>query len=494
MLALNTVYLSSYLLQIASTFYQVISSEGAEPIGDGVEGDLLFLMDSSGSISPHEFSRMKEFVADLLAPFTIGPHHVQIGFVHISDDPVVEFPFDEHASASALQWALLNMKQRLGDTNSGEALAQAATMFARQAVSRPDLPKAVVWLTDGVSTDDISEPVRRLADMGVARFIVSIGRGNYLELKNAASPPADKHLHYVDPDDMFVITKELRYEILNLLRVKQLRALDVTDSSFRLVWPELLGSSTEYYLIEYNPASDPQSRLQQLVAGDETSTVVTQLYPETTYDVRLTSVADKNNIKPLVTKVTTQEETGQSSPSMIRISESTPEGFRVSWAPTPKSIASYLVVFGVLPGGRPNSLHVEGTQNTVVLNKLEPSTTYLVTVSALYKSGREKALSAKACTQDSGSGHASQLWPHEVTSDSVVETWDPTNGRVLNYQVTCPSQTGRRPRRDAPRQTRSVHPTHPVPCQLPGPVNLSVPKVETASRVPEPSPKELTQS
>uniref|UniRef100_V9KHB5 von Willebrand factor A domain-containing protein 1 n=1 Tax=Callorhinchus milii TaxID=7868 RepID=V9KHB5_CALMI len=462
MLALNAVYLSSYLLQITSTFYQVIALEGVDLIGDGVEGDLLFLMDSSGSISPYEFMRMKNFVADLVRPLPIGPHDIQIGFVHISDDPVVEFPFDEYTSDSALQWALLNMKQKLGDTNSGKALSHAAdTMFTHQAGSRPDLPKVVLWLTDGISTDDISGPIQQLNDLGVTRFIVSIGRGNYLELKNAASQPPDKHLYYVDSDDMFVITEELRYEILNLMRVKKLRALDVTDTSFRLLWPKLLGSSSEYYLIEYNPAPDSQRILRKLVAGDETSAVLTQLSPETTYEVRLTPMNDENNIKPLVTKVTTRE--GEDSPVSIVISESSSEGFRVSWAPTPESIASYLVVFGVLPSGQPSSLHVDGRENTVVLNKLEPSTTYLVTVSALYKSGREKALSAKACTRElSDSGSVSQLWPYEITPDSVVATWDPTHGRVLNYQVTCPPQAGRRPPEAAQRPARSVQLTDPV--------------------------------
>lgn len=44
-------------------------------------------------------------------------------------------------------------------------------------------------------------------------------------------------------------------------------------------------------------------------------------------------------------------------------------------------------------------VHVDGRFNTTIIEGLKSNTTYLVTVSAIFKSGGEKALSAIACTE-----------------------------------------------------------------------------------------------
>ncbi|XP_067826596.1 von Willebrand factor A domain-containing protein 1 isoform X2 [Heptranchias perlo] len=460
MLALRAICLQS-LLRVAWIFQSSVLSTGAEHSIQDAEGDLLFLMDGSGSILPYEFTRLKEFVVDLLTPFTIGASDVQVGFLHISDDPVVEFPFNKYMSDTAVQWALLNMKQKLGDTNTGKALSHAKdTMFTQKAGARPDVPKVLVWLTDGVSSDDISQPIQLLKELGVTIFVVSTGRGNYIELKAAASEPSESHLYYVDPDDMYVITEELRNEILEIIQVKKLRALDITASSFRLVWPKLLSSDTDYYLIEYTPLVESQRKSWKTVTVDETSVVLRQLFPETTYEVKLTPIHDNNYNKPLVIKVTTLQD--ETSPQIIVISESRPRSFHVSWAPTPHSVVSYEVVYGVLPGGEPSLLTIDGNQNTTVVNNLEPNTTYLVTVSALYQSGRTKALSAKACTQDVNS-KVKDLKFIDIGPTSVTASWDPARGRVLQYRVRCTRQQRSPSVRTVPAQVRNVLLTDLIP-------------------------------
>ncbi|XP_078414141.1 von Willebrand factor A domain-containing protein 1 [Cetorhinus maximus] len=439
----------------------ILQSTGAEHSIEEAEGDLLFLMDSSGSILPYEFTKLKEFVVGLLKPFIIGPNDVQVSFMHISDDPVVEFPFNKYMSNTALQWALLNMKQKLGDTNTGKALTHAKdTMLTQKAGARPDVPKVLVWLTDGVSSDDISEPVQLLKDLGVTIFIVSTGRGNYIELKAAASEPSERRLYYVDPDDMYVITEELRNEILEIIQAKKLRALDITASSFRLLWPKLLSSDTDYYLIEYTLLTEPQRKSWKTVTGDETSVVLRQLLPETTYEVKLTPISNNNYNKPLVTKVTTLKD--ETSPQIILISESRPRSFRVSWAPTLLSVASYEVLYGIFPAGEPSLLTIDSSQNSTVVNNLEPNTTYLVTVSALYHSGRTKALSAKACTQDVNS-KIDNMKLTNISPTSVIASWDPARGTVLHYKVRCTRHRRSPSVRTIPAQVRSVLLTDLIP-------------------------------
>ncbi|XP_038677638.1 von Willebrand factor A domain-containing protein 1 [Scyliorhinus canicula] len=432
--ALRAISLQSLLLAV----WILHRTAGAEHSIDDAQGDLLFLMDSSGSILPYEFTQLKMFVVDLLEPFTISPSDVQVSFMHISDNPMVEFPFNKYTSSTDLQRALQSMDQKLGDTNTGKALTHAKdTMFTQKTGARADVPKVLVWLTDGISSDDISEPTQILKDLGVTIFIVSTGRGNYIELKAAASEPSERRLYYVDPDDIDVITEELRNEILEIIRTKKLRALDITASSFRLLWPKLLSSDTDYYLIEYTPLTEPLRKSWKTVTRDETSVVLRELLPETTYEVKLTPISNSNYHKSLVTKVTTLED--EISPQTVLITDSLPRSFRVSWAPTLLGVASYEVLYGILPGGEPSLLTIDSSQNSTVVNNLEPNTTYLVTVSALYHSGRTKALSAKACTQDvwTVNSNVNNMKLTDITPTSVIASWDPGRGTVLHYKVQC---------------------------------------------------------
>uniref|UniRef100_A0A8B9V3H4 VWFA domain-containing protein n=1 Tax=Anas zonorhyncha TaxID=75864 RepID=A0A8B9V3H4_9AVES len=197
---------------------------GAQPSISNAEGDILFLLDSSGSVSYYEFSKVKEFMWDLVRPFSFGPKDVQTSIIHISTTPTMEFPFDRYQSRGGVQQAIRDTRQLMGDTNTGQALSYAKEkFFSNEAGARPEVPKVLVWVTDGFSTDDISEPMQLLKDMGVTVFIVSTGRGNYLELSAAASQPPEKHLHFVDVDDLPIITKELRdgcWLLLSALRLQ----------------------------------------------------------------------------------------------------------------------------------------------------------------------------------------------------------------------------------------------------------------------------------
>uniref|UniRef100_A0A670JCJ2 von Willebrand factor A domain-containing protein 1 n=1 Tax=Podarcis muralis TaxID=64176 RepID=A0A670JCJ2_PODMU len=389
------------------------------PIAPDLEGDLLFLLDSSGSVSYYEFSRVKEFIADLLKLFAFGPHDVQTGVVHISTTPTMEFPFDRYLSTGAVQHAIRSIQQVMGDTNTGKALSFAKDMlFSGKAGARADVPKVMVWVTDGFSTDDISQPMQLLKDMGVTVFIVSTGRGNYLELSAAASQPPEKHLHFVDVDDLTIITKDLRDSIA----AKRLRATDISTSSFRLIWPKFLTRETGYYVLEYAPTGDPRRKLTKQLTGDHTSFLVSNLVPQTTYEVALIPESNERYMPPQTTRVTTLEgktkkEQGPSngmpsfqsvcllstepiSPARVLISDSRPHSIRVSWAPTPDSVSAYQVLYGPLPGNAVKLVEVDGSLNSTILDDLTANTTYLVTVSAIYKSGKEKALSAKACTAE----------------------------------------------------------------------------------------------
>uniref|UniRef100_A0A8B9TUU9 von Willebrand factor A domain-containing protein 1 n=1 Tax=Anas platyrhynchos TaxID=8839 RepID=A0A8B9TUU9_ANAPL len=366
---------------------------GAQPSISNAEGDILFLLDSSGSVSYYEFSKVKEFMWDLVRPFSFGPKDVQTSIIHISTTPTMEFPFDRYQSRGGVQQAIRDTRQLMGDTNTGQALSYAKEkFFSNEAGARPEVPKVLVWVTDGFSTDDISEPMQLLKDMGVTVFIVSTGRGNYLELSAAASQPPEKHLHFVDVDDLPIITKELRDAMLDVIQANRLHAVDITSSSFRLVWPELLSQETGYYSLEYAPTNNLAGKRTTQLSGAHTSFTVSNLMPETTYEVALVPESNVHYFPPQTTRVTTLA--GKMHSVVTKGGRMSPQDVK------PDSVAAYQVLYGPLPGDSAQLLEVDGKRNSTVVENLAPNTTYLVTVTAIYRSGKEKSLSAKACTQE----------------------------------------------------------------------------------------------
>ncbi|XP_030041504.1 von Willebrand factor A domain-containing protein 1 isoform X1 [Microcaecilia unicolor] len=433
---------------------QHIPAADPPPFIPDCEGDILFLLDSSGSVSYYEFANVKGFIGELLQPFTFGPNDVQASMIHISTTPILEFPFNQHTSSHAVQQAIQDTKQYMGDTNTGQALSFAKEkLFTEQAGARANVPKVLLWVTDGISTDDIAEPMKLLKDMGVTVFVVSTGRGNYRELSAAASQPPEDHLYFVDVDDLPIITKDLRDSIIEVIRAKRLKAQDITSSSFRLTWPQLLSASTGHYVVEYAPVSDTSRKLRKSVTGDQTGVIVSNLAPETTYEVTLIPETNVHYMHPQTIRVTTLEEA--ISPAQILISDSRAHSFQVSWSPTPDNVVGYHVLYGPLPGNSVELLEVEGNQNSTTVDHLMPNTTYLVTVAARYKSGKEKALSAKACTQEENS-KVRHLRFEDVGPNSLKASWDAADGNVLGYQVRCRRQAGSSSLLSVPGQVHNV--------------------------------------
>ncbi|KAG9482310.1 hypothetical protein GDO78_011154 [Eleutherodactylus coqui] len=345
------------------------------------EGDLYFLLDSSGSITYDEFAKVKQFIGDLLQPFKFGPQNVQASVVQISTNPTLEFPLNQYTSSEDVQKAIQNVKQRMGDTNTGKAIDYVQrNINAEDFGSRVDVPKVLVWVTDGLSTDDISWPMKLLKDMGVTVFIISTtGRGNFQDLSAAASEPNEKYLKFVDKDDLGIITKELRDSITELIQAKRLQAVNITTSSFQLKWPSLLSRDTGHYVLGYAPLADLTKKLQHTLHGDQTSLSITGLTANTTYEVTLYPESNIEYFPPQTIQVSTLQE--KKEERNLEAHDITTTGFLLTWLRLSGDTGVYVLEYSPLsdPRGKlQKTLSVEETN--VGLSNLTPNTTYQVTL------------------------------------------------------------------------------------------------------------------
>ncbi|CAN2388201.1 behavioral response to pain [Pristimantis euphronides] len=345
------------------------------------EGDLYFLLDSSGSVTYDEFAKVKQFIGDLLQPFKFGPQNIRASVVQISTNPTLEFPLNQYSSNKDVQKAIQNIKQRMGDTNTGKAIDYVKqNLYAEDFGSRADVPKVLVWVTDGLSTDDISWPMKLLKDMGVSVFIISTtGRGNFQDLSAAASEPNEKYLKFVDKDDLGIITKELRDSIIELIQAKRLQAVNITTTSFQLTWPSLLSKDTGHYVLEYASVADPTKKLKHTLHGDQTSLDIIELTANTTYDVTLYPESNIEYFQPQTIQVSTLPEKREER--NLEAHDITTTTFLLTWSRLSGDTGVYVLEYSPLSDPRrklQKTLSVEET--SVVLSTLTPNTTYQVTL------------------------------------------------------------------------------------------------------------------
>ncbi|XP_046881157.1 von Willebrand factor A domain-containing protein 1-like [Hypomesus transpacificus] len=376
---------------------------GPETVLNCCEGDILLLLDSSGSVSSYEFLRLLHFLSELLQPFSLGYGHVRVGLLQVGTEPHLEFGLDAYNSQTDLQGALLRTRQLQGDTNTEAALRQVQGVLTK-AGGETKLSKVLLWLTDGVQPGNVNKLMAELRREGVVVLAISTGRGNYQVLRNSVTPPIESHLHFVDIDDISIITDDLREAIIELIRAERLLVTQLTSSSAVLQWRPVLGTSTGYYHLRYTvgkaESGDPQDGASsQYLPGDSSWVELTNLHPETTYTAFLTPEYNQEYLNTLTVSFTTLPDV--LSPAVVLVSESGLDRVRVSWGPLqPSRIQRYRVEYGAIPSGQVQIVSLRGDMNSTLLTGLQPGTQYLVTVSALYSTGTEKAMSARICTQE----------------------------------------------------------------------------------------------
>uniref|UniRef100_A0A8D0AU89 von Willebrand factor A domain-containing protein 1 n=1 Tax=Sander lucioperca TaxID=283035 RepID=A0A8D0AU89_SANLU len=426
------------------------------------EGDVLFLLDSSGSVSAYEHSRMLTFLSELLLPFSLGEDQVRVGLLQVGTRPRLE-----------------------GDTNTVEALRMAKEWVLRPGTAdgaRAGLPRVLVWLTDGVKPGDVIGPMAELQEEGVAVLVVSTGHGNYQVLRQVVTPPVESHLYFVDIDDMSIITEDLRDAIIEIIRAERINIRDVSTNSATLHWRPVLSGLGGYYEIHFGPLptggggdggdgtgtspSTSSRPFQRLTPSADSSTArLTGLKPDTTYTTTLTPKYNEQVFNKLSVTFKTKPEV--LSPAVVTVSESGQTSIRVSWGPSqPETVASYYIEYSALPRGKLHAVTVGRTQNSTLLTNLQPDTTYLVTVSARHTSGTEKAMSVKVCTEEVTPALA-DLQLTTVGSDSVQVDWKSSVGGLKGYWLTWEAQqssvTGQRSSLYLPPDSLSTRLTHLPP-------------------------------
>ncbi|XP_045899718.1 collagen alpha-6(VI) chain-like isoform X5 [Micropterus dolomieu] len=138
------------------------------------EADIFFLMDDSGSIGNEDFKDMINFIIDFVGSFRIGPQHVRIGLVKYADFPTLEFDLTTYSDAEKMKEAVKGIPHKGGGTETGRALSSMGQYFESAKAARPKVPKYLIVITDGNSTDPVKTPADKLREQGIRIYAIGV--------------------------------------------------------------------------------------------------------------------------------------------------------------------------------------------------------------------------------------------------------------------------------------------------------------------------------
>uniref|UniRef100_A0A3Q4AFB8 Collagen alpha-1(XII) chain n=1 Tax=Mola mola TaxID=94237 RepID=A0A3Q4AFB8_MOLML len=458
--------ISLYALKGLTPSEPIMAMERTQPVkvstecslGVDVQADVVLLVDGSYSIGLQNFAKVRAFLEVLVNSFDIAPNKVQISLVQYSRDAHTEFALNTHHDINAVVKAVRTFPYRGGSTNTGKAMTYVREkIFIPARGARQNVPRVMVLITDGKSSDSFKDAATNLRNIDVEIFAVGVKDAVRSELEAIANPPADNHVFEVEDFDAFQrISKELTQSIClrieqELLKIKKRSLLpptnlafsEITSRSFRATWtpPD---TNVMSYLVRFRKAEDVTGDYISLaVPGHITTTVLPHLFPLTAYEVNVIAQYENGDSFPLTGEETTLEEQG--TVRNLRITEETTNSFRVSWRAAKGAVIRYRLSYVPLSGaGEILEAQTIGPETTIVLQELFPITTYRVSVSAEYSTGMGNEMQVDGTTKEArGSPRDLRVFDETITTMKLA--WQKAPGNVLQYRIAFkPAEGGER--------------------------------------------------
>uniref|UniRef100_A0A3B3I8W7 Matrilin 4 n=1 Tax=Oryzias latipes TaxID=8090 RepID=A0A3B3I8W7_ORYLA len=161
--------------------------------------DLIFLIDSSRSVRPHEFETMRKFMIDILNSLEIGPDSTRVG--------VVQYSSQVRGSVDPLSVDVVAGIRQIVPLAQGTMTGLAIRYMMNEAFTaeqgdRPKVPNVAVIVTDGRPQDRVAEVAAEARERGIEIFAVGVARADMTSLRAMASLPFEDHVFLEESFDL----------------------------------------------------------------------------------------------------------------------------------------------------------------------------------------------------------------------------------------------------------------------------------------------------
>ncbi|XP_051563041.1 matrilin-4-like isoform X15 [Myxocyprinus asiaticus] len=177
--------------------------KSAEPKCKSGPVDLVFIIDSSRSVRPHEFETMRKFMIDIIHELDIGLEATRVGVVQYSSQVQNVFSLKAFSKTAQMVKAINEIIPLAQGTMTGLAIRYAMNVaFSAEEGARPNVPHVAVIVTDGRPQDRVAEVAAAARESGIEIYAIGVARADMTSLRAMASPPFEDHVFLVESFDL----------------------------------------------------------------------------------------------------------------------------------------------------------------------------------------------------------------------------------------------------------------------------------------------------
>ncbi|NXY71228.1 MATN3 protein, partial [Glareola pratincola] len=164
--------------------------------------DLVFIIDSSRSVRPEEFEKVKIFLSEMIDTLDVGERTTRVAVLNYASTVKVEFPLRTYFDKVSMKEAVSRIEPLSAGTMTGLAIQTAMDeVFTEEMGTRPatfNIPKVVIVVTDGRPQDQVQDVAVSAQAAGIEIYAVGVDRADMQSLRIMASEPLDEHVFYVE--------------------------------------------------------------------------------------------------------------------------------------------------------------------------------------------------------------------------------------------------------------------------------------------------------
>ncbi|XP_055560947.1 matrilin-2 isoform X6 [Falco cherrug] len=163
--------------------------------------DLVFIIDSSRSVRPYDFEKVKEFILTILQFLDISTDATRVGLIQYGSTVKHEFSLKTFRRKQDIERAVKRMMHLATGTMTGLAIQYAMNIaFSESEGARPlkqNVPRIIMIVTDGRPQDPVAEIATKARNSGILIFAIGVGRVDMNTLKSIGSEPHEEHVFLV---------------------------------------------------------------------------------------------------------------------------------------------------------------------------------------------------------------------------------------------------------------------------------------------------------